>query len=362
MPTRIAVLRANALGDLMFALPALSALADQWPAAEITLLGQRWHAEFLKGRPGPVHRVEPLPPVAGLNAPADQPESPRYRTWVAEQRDRGYGLAVQLHGGGRYSNPLVADLGAAMTIGCRAPDAIGLDRDLPYVYYQHEVVRWLEVVGLVGAVGQPYPNLTVTEVDRRNAIAVLGELHRGRFVVLHPGATDPRRRWPTNRFAAVADAMAQRGMTVLVTGSADEAHLVDQVCREASAPVVDLAGRLDLNAMVGVLAMARLVISNDTGPLHVADAVGTPTVGVYWCGNLVNAGPLRRKRHRPLLSWVVNCPECGANCTRDMYPARTGGTACAHRPSFVCDVPVTEVIDAADDLLGAPVATCATPR
>jgi ADP-heptose:LPS heptosyltransferase len=105
---------------------------------------------------------------------------------------------------------------------------------------------------------------------------------------------------------------------------------------------------------VGVLAGAHALVSNDTGPLHVADALGRPTVGIFWCGNVINGGPLRRSTHRPMLSWTVHCPQCGVDCTRDLYPARTGGTVCAHPVSFVDDVPVVEVVGALNDLLDEP--------
>jgi ADP-heptose:LPS heptosyltransferase len=100
-----------------------------------------------------------------------------------------------------------------------------------------------------------------------------------------------------------------------------------------------------------VLAAAQALVGNDTGPLHVADALGLRSIGIFWCGNLVNGGPLRRSRHRPMISWTVHCRRCGADCTRDHYPARTGGTACRHPVSFVDNVPVAEVVEALDALL-----------
>jgi ADP-heptose:LPS heptosyltransferase len=85
-----------------------------------------------------------------------------------------------------------------------------------------------------------------------------------------------------------------------------------------------------------------VVISNDSGPLHLATAAGAATVGIYWCGNAITAGPLTTARHRALLSWRLNCPTCGLDCIR---------FDCGHRESFVADVPVKEVYMAALDLL-----------
>jgi ADP-heptose:LPS heptosyltransferase len=97
--------------------------------------------------------------------------------------------------------------------------------------------------------------------------------------------------------------------------------------------------------MVGVLARARLVIANDSGPRHLAAALGTPTVGVYWVGNVINAGPLLRARHRVGVSFRQACPVCGID------QASVGTERCPHDDSFVADVTVDEVLAHARDLL-----------
>src|SRR5205807_1381925 len=86
-----------------------------------------------------------------------------------------------------------------------------------------------------------------------------------------------------------------------------------------------LVDALPLGGFAALLARAAVVVSNDTGPVHLAEAVGAPTVGLYWVGNLINGAPVDRARHRPLISWTIHCPECGEDCTRDLYPTRTRG-------------------------------------
>ncbi len=353
---RIAVLRANAIGDYLMSLPALHALTRAYPRARLTLVGAPWHQGFLAGRPGPVSEVLVLPRVDGLaGITANVPPASELPRFLAALRERGFDLAVQLHGGGATSNPLVRQFGAGTTVGLRAPGAAALDRWVPYRYYQPEVSRYLEVVALVGATGcAEDAELAVTDVDRAQADAVLPPPVGRGWVALHPGATDPRRRWPPQRFAAVGDALADAGFDVAVTGSAAERELVSTVVSAMRRPVLPLVGAVGLGGLAGVLARCELAISNDTGPLHLARAVGTPTVGIYWCGNAINAGPATRSRHRPVLSWTVHCPCCGADCTRDLYPSRPGGPACGHRPSFVADVQVDEIVDEALDLLTGP--------
>ncbi|MDH6464893.1 ADP-heptose:LPS heptosyltransferase [Micromonospora sp. A200] len=355
---RIAVLRANALGDFIFALPALESLRAAYPEAEIVLLGAPWHAKLWRDRPGPVDRVLVVPPAPGIRDPGPDEPPASMDDFLERTAKEGIDLAVQVHGGGANSNPLMSRLGARVTAGLRAEDAPPLDRWIRYVYYQHEVIRYLEVVALVGAPATTViPALAVTDADRAEALAVLGEPDRPR-VALHPGATDSRRRWPADRFGEVARALHGDGYEVLVTGTPAERELVDAVVVAAGVPVRPQVGTLSLGGLAAAYAGCELVVSNDTGPLHLAGAVGTSTVGIYWLGNLINGATPLRARHRPIASWTTHCPVCGVDCTPGIYPHRPGDGECPHRDSFVTDVPVVEVLEAAAELLrpepGAP--------
>lgn len=333
---KIAVLRANAVGDFIFALPALEALARTYPEAEITLLGKPWHEAFLRGRPGPVHRVIVLPGLAGVGEPEDFPtDAMAQQEILARLRSEQFDLAVQLHGGGKYSNPFIKSLGARCTVGLQADGAPPLDRTLPYIYFHNEVLRLLEVVSLVGAkAGVIEPRLVVTEQDRDELEANGGALP-GPVVVIQPGASDPRRCWPAEKFAQVADALYEAGATIAVNGTAAEQPIVSAVMAAMAHPAVDLAGRLSLGGLSALLQQAQVVISNDTGPLHLAAAVGAATVGIFWIGNLFNSGPIAGARHRHATSMRMDCPICGQNCWH---------VHCGHAASFVADIPVDAVL------------------
>jgi ADP-heptose:LPS heptosyltransferase len=340
----IAVLRASGMGDFVFALPALVALSAAYPDARVTLLGLPWHAELLDGRPGPVHRVVVLPPIPGISAPqcdqgpVGQPSSPWVRALLGPEP---VDLALQLHGGGRASNPFVRSLGARVTVGSASLDAVALDRTVSYQYLQHEVLRLLEVVGLVGATPLGIaPCLAVTEEDRALSSSVL---LGPRYAVLVPGAGDPRRCWSTEDFAAVGDRLASRGRSVAIVGGAadrERCHAVADDMRHRGHVLAPGAG--GLGGLVGLLADAELVVGNDTGPLHLAAAVGTATVGIYWGPNLVNAGPLRADRHRVVAAWSLACPACGVVNVEER---------CDHDVSFVTAASRSEVLAQVDDLL-----------
>jgi ADP-heptose:LPS heptosyltransferase len=348
---RVAVLRGGGLGDLVVALPALDALRTAYPRADIALLGTRGVAELLTGRPGPVDRVTALPVVRGVHEERGRGEEPgEVARFVDGVRGDGLDLALQMNGGGRFSNPFVRSLGATVTAGFRAPDAPGLDIDVPYRVLQHEVLRLLELTTAVGAPPvRLLPRLAVCARDRSEALSVLPE--RRPLAVVHPGAGDPRRCWPPARFAAVADALAAAGGTVVLTGTAQEGQTVDAVQGLMRHPSVSLVGALSLGGLAGVLAEAAVVVGNDTGPLHLARAVGTPTVAVYWGFNLPTWGPLLRTKDRAHAGWTSACPVCGAVLVRPELPG-PDVARCPHEVSALADVAAGPVAADALELLG----------
>lgn len=340
---KIAVLRPSAVGDFVFALPALHAFRNTYPEAQIVYIGKQWHADFLKARPGPVDRVAVMPPTAGVGAPPDAllPEEPGRQFIAAMQREQ-FDLAVQLFGGGRYSNPYVAALGAGLCIGLKAADAAPLDKWVPYGGLANTRLRLLEVAELAGArAWHAEHELSVTGSDRLQAARVL-PVTAQRLVLLQPGSSDARRCWPPAHFAAVGDALAQDGALVAVNGTAHEAPLVRAVVKAMRHRAIDLSGELSLSGLCGLLERCALLISNDTGPLHLGLAIGTPCVGIYWFTNLIESAPLRQQRHRGAMSHRVHCPVCGAENLK---------TRCAHDASFVADVRPDEVIALAIELL-----------
>jgi ADP-heptose:LPS heptosyltransferase len=343
---KIAVLRANALGDFLFTLPALEALRTTYPDAEIVLLAKEWHHAFLAHRPSPVDRVIVVPPYGGVSEEPGFEENPAELDRFFQQMQREqFDLAIQIHGGGRYSNPFLLRLGASMTVGLKTPDATPLDRWMPYIYFQHEVLRYLEVVSLVGATTTRLePRIQLTQEDLAESRRAVPDTEQP-LIALHPGASDPRRRWPPTNFAAVGDTLAAMGAQIVVTGTADERGLTEAVVKSMQAPASDLAGHLSLGGLAGLYLRCRVLISNDSGPLHLGGAVGTSTVGIYWGFNMVNACPLTRSRHRPLVSWQLLCPICGHDYTYGK---------CPHEVSLVESVPINEAIEEAKSLLVYP--------
>lgn len=340
-PRKIAILRANGLGDFLMATPALRALGKAFPDAEITYLTLPWLQSFITGRYPYLHRVEAVPLYPKIRQPADGESAEDAERFFARMRAERFDLAIQLHGGGADSNPFVGKLGARHTLGLAAPGSLLLEQSLRYYYYQHEVIRYLE---LVGKLGVPWDGLDmdvpVLARDRARLVAAWSP-GDARYVILHAGAGDVRRRWPVKNLARVGEHIQRVwGYTLVLTGREEDRPVTEALRTACRAPLVDLSCRLDLGAMAALVSGAALMICNDTGPAHMAYALNVPSVVIYWCGNLITAGPFKRERFRPVLSWTQACPACG-----------TQGR-CSCQASWVAEAPLEEALAQVNDLLG----------
>jgi ADP-heptose:LPS heptosyltransferase len=339
---RLAVLRANGVGDYVVAEPALAALRAAYPQAEITLLGAAHTRPLVEGRRGPCDRYVQVPLTRGVRVGGDPDATPEaLEAWCAEQRAHGYDLAVQLHGGGRNSNALLLRLGARTTAGTATPDAPKPDRWTPYTPYQHDTLRWLEVAAAVGAhATRLEPHVEVTAADLAESRSVLPP-GAAPLVAVHPGATDPRRCYPEERLGAIARTLADRGARVVVLGGPGEQERVDRVVAGFGREVETVVGGTSLGGLLGTLRRSSLLLGNDSGPRHLAAAVGTPTVAVFTYANLADVAPLTRTWHRMTVSWTSACQVCGR---------RVLDGPCDCRASATWDVPEDEVRALAVDL------------
>jgi ADP-heptose:LPS heptosyltransferase len=348
MYKKIAILRANALGDFMFVLPAITALRQRYPEVEMVLLGNEMHRRLMDGRQGLIDRVEVIPKVKGLNSDNDEENSIVLDSFFKRMHAEEFDVAIQMHGGGRYSNGFVLQLGAKLTLGSRTSNAAELDISIPYTTYVSEVLRYVEMANYLDAPVPLFdPVFPVIERDRKEAEQFIRLANYGPYVVMQPGASDFRRWWPAENFAVLADRLVERGFRVFFNGIESEAELIRRVIQgmERGEGAIDVSGALSLNGLIGLLAGSKLMVSNDTGPLHLAAAIGTPCVGIYWAPNMVTGTPMRTKNFRPLIAWDTNCSRCGAS-----FRDQRNSNGCLHDVSFVSEISVQEVINAIAEL------------
>lgn len=297
-PRRIAVFRALALGDLLCATPAFRALRRRFPAAEITLIALPW-AEELARRLETLDRFLPFPGWPGIREAAADPA--RIEAFLSAARATGYDLAIQLHGSGSVSNGFVAALGAATTIGYRDGGDDRLTHTLPWREDEHETVRWLRLVALLGADPTPAPPaFPLLPPDEAGAAELLRGLPPGDgpVVALHAGGSDAAKRWPPACFAALGRLLREEFAARLVlTGAAAEAPLTTEIRSALGPAALDLAGRTDLGALAATLRRVDLLVTNDTGASHLAAATGTPSVVLFGPTRPDRWAPLDRDRH-----------------------------------------------------------------
>ncbi|MBU9365987.1 glycosyltransferase family 9 protein [Burkholderia multivorans] len=327
-PRRIAVFRALQLGDMLCAVPALRALRRAWPQAHITLIGLGEGGEFRR-RFG--HYIDDWMAFPGLEAfpeqPADESALPAF---YALARARRFDLALQMHGSGLQSNGVVAQLGARRWAGFvpggaarREAGRVPWPDDLP------EPMRYLalldEGLGLPARDAALEFPLTPADHAEARALCEAHGLQAARTVLVHPGARLRSRRWPAQRFGAVAAALARQGWQVAVTGTPDESAIVRAAIEASGGVARDLCGRTSLGGLAALVSRCRLVVCNDTGMSHVCAAVGTRSVVVASGSDVQRWAPLDRIRH-PVLWTDVPCRPCSHEQCPIGHPCALGVT------------------------------------
>jgi ADP-heptose:LPS heptosyltransferase len=214
-----------------------------------------------------------------------------------------FDLAIQLHGSGSFVNSLIALFAARRTAGFYLPGDHVPDAELfcPWPTHGREVERLLRLIEFLGLpIRGDHLEFTLRPDDDRTLrrIEGAGPLRPGEYVCLHPGASVAQRRWPVEWFAEVGRILFHRGWQLVLTGTAAEAELTAAVARMVGAPVIDLAGRTDLGALAALLSGARLLLCNDTGVSHLADALDVPSIVLSTGDNPERWAPRDRRRHR----------------------------------------------------------------
>jgi heptosyltransferase-2 len=318
-PQRILVVRLDRLGDLVLSLPAVEALKAAFPQSYLAMLVQKPWAEVLVGHPAVDH----------VYAYDKAGEHRTWRgTWRFARRLRGehFDTAVVLHPSNRSHG---------MVFLAGIPTRVGYDRKLSGLLthrfphhkqhgQQHESAYTLELLQVLGLSPPPSVRPPRLAVDPQARMAVLQRLQAAGWssgqplIAVHPSASCPSKRWPTERFAAVCNQLIEKyhACVCLIAGPEDvpQARAVQQAMHQTPA-VCNWAGQLAINETVALLAASTLLLSNDSGPVHLAAAVGTPVVVIFGRNN---AG-LSPRRWGPLgeghiiLHKEVGCAVCLAH-------------------------------------------------
>lgn len=279
MRPNVLIARLDNDGDVLLAGPAVRAVAAG--ARSITLLcGRRGRAAALL-LPG-VDEVRTF--TAPWIDPEPEPVDPEVMMGLVEELGAlRFDQAIILTSWHQSPLPLalLLRLAGIPTIAATSPDYPGSLLDVRHQIADevHEVERSLSLVATLGHVLPPGDDGRLAIVRRNDPLAApVGE---GPYVVVHPGASAPARAWGPERNAGVVEALADAGMRVVVTGAAAERALTAAVAGRPRPEVTDLGGSTDLATLAEVIAGARAIVVGNTGPAHLAAAVGTPVVSLF---------------------------------------------------------------------------------
>jgi ADP-heptose:LPS heptosyltransferase len=314
---RIAVVRALYLGDLVMALPALRALRHAFPLAEITFVGLPW-AEQMVSRTACVDRFVEFPGWPDIPEVDYQPR--RTSRFIENERARQHDLAIQLHGDGTAMNGFVGCLGARQSVGF-SPYRDEHRLTDPIAYPGNEVHEGQKLLNLLATLGikvpESRPQLNITPADlsefRRRYRA--DSLPRP-LIGIHPGAKSPARIWAASRWAEVIRGLQQEvgGSAVVMVGPGEE-DLGARIQRLARPTPVRLLSQLSFAALASAISALDLFLGNDSGPLHLAEALGVHSVGLYARRNIARWGPFDSATQHVVVA--ESCEHCGpTGCPR----------------------------------------------
>jgi ADP-heptose:LPS heptosyltransferase len=373
---RILVIRPDHLGDLLFTTPALRVLRQHHPDARITALVGPWGAAVLSNNPH-VDEVVALPFPGFSRRPKLSPWQPYglLHRWARRLRG-GYDLAFILRFDHWWGALLAYLAGVPQRVGYAVSEDLGelgrgvasfLNCAVLYSAGRHEVEQNLRLVDWKSVDWESanwapqnknqFTNLPIYHplefhIPKR-AAAWAGALFQTNCpIAIHPGAGAAVKLWRVERWAAVADALTDEvgvksqgdAPRIVLTGSQAERSLCLEIAGQMKAPARVMAGETTLGQLAALFSRCRMVLGPDSGPLHLAVAVGTPTVHLYGPVDRATFGPWGPpERHRALVSAWPCIP-----CNRLDY----GSDALAHHPC-VREIGVNEVLTAAHQALVA---------
>jgi heptosyltransferase-1 len=342
VPVRILLIKLSALGDVIQTLPTLEAIRATYPAAEIS-----WLVE------------EAAAPVLACHPALDHLLVSRRRTWLAAWRHSAQRkiawqqfrhLAHLLRG---QDYDIVIDLqglakSAFWTFLARSPRKIGFDRTREYSYLalterlppydpdEHAVRRYLRLARHLGAAGDMMRFRLALPLGTGKDLEYLWQEKTGPLIVMHPGTRWPTKYWPVESFAALAEALIrERQARVVFTGSPTDRPLISRIRSLMASAAEDLSGRTAIKDLARLFYRADAAVTTDTGPMHLAAAVGTPVAAVFGPTAPWRTGPFG-SQHRVLRTNLSCSP-----CLQRRCP----------EPKCLTDLGVPEVFAAVNDIL-----------
>jgi len=301
---RILIVKPSSLGDIIHSLPLLKRIRDAIKDCSLHWIISRGLEEILEGHPM-IDRLwiinkDEWKDIKKLGVTVE--ELKRLFRNLKEER---YDLVIDLQGLLR-SGIISKATGSALRIGFA--DA----REGARYFYTHTVKtekdihavdRYLRIADFLGLKGDevnfPFPPIGAHELKD------LADLVREDYAIISPGARWLTKRWPPERFGQVASLLPLR---TIVIGSASEVSIADEVVRSSKGRAVSIAGKTGLKDLLSIIKGARFMLSNDSGPMHLAAALGVPVFAIFGPTDPLKVGPYG-KGHT-IISSYLSCSPC----------------------------------------------------
>jgi lipopolysaccharide heptosyltransferase II len=334
-PHRILVVKLDHLGDVLLATPVFSNLRRAYPHAQIHALVGSIGAYVLRNHPD-VDKI--IQYDARFFCRSGRPMGLRDASQLFRRlRLKKYDLLIDLRGDWLTVN-FALFKGALYRFDLASLQA---ENKLGYFTFtsSHEVDRNLDVLR-AASIPTPHktPTFRTTLADQRWTDGFLSNANVVKdrpLIAIHPGSPIKLKRWRAERFAAVADwLIAHKDAQILFVGEKSESSVIASVQKQMHRKAISVAGKTNLSQLAEILRRCDLFIGNDSGPMHLAAAIGTQTIGLYGPGNPARFGPVGV--HSCTIRRMPNCPPCmGTSC-------KFGGEGCMK------EIEVDEVIHVAD--------------
>jgi heptosyltransferase-2/heptosyltransferase-3 len=335
---RIIVVDLLYLGDLLFAHPFFDGLRELFPEARIDLVANSNFSEIMRVNPNLNH-------IYSYNKNWTAVRSYKF---AKKLKMNNYQLGINIHGNWRTAL-LLKLISAEKSIGYGGQGrGLFLDEQVEKKISSHMIEFYLDFLNQlqqsenlkeyfktkksnINNEDQALPNLRVDQIYNQNAENKLENIGlKNKFVVLNTGGSWKTKRWPEEYFAEIADLIAERGYRILFVGGPSDTERVSYIRNkiENEEMIYDLSGKTSLLELAAILKIAELVISGDTGPVHVAAAVGTNTLAIFGPSDEEKYAPRGRGKNILIKNVDLSCRPCGEHecpldhfkCMRELSP------------------------------------------
>jgi ADP-heptose:LPS heptosyltransferase len=305
-PETIAVFRALQLGDMMCAIPSIRALHSTFPKAKISLIGLPWSSFLVERFPKYFHEFIEFPGYPGL--PEREYDRKNIVSFINYMQNRKFDLLLQMQGNGTIVNTLMDLLAAKQAAGyfTKSDYCPNTETFMEYPDYGSEIHRHLKLMNFLG-IQSTGDNLEfpIIQKDKEEIKPILSQINTKKYICIHPGARAQSRRWPADLFAIIADRCYLHGYEILITGSKEEYTLTREVENHMQYPAYNISGKTSIGGAAALIKNASLLISNDTGVMHLASALETPSVIISQNSDINRWSPLNRELHT-VIDWNSN--------------------------------------------------------